>query len=239
MDSTDQYKRIMIKAGGSLLFTSNLQPRLDFLAKFTGIMQRTDEVVGIVMGGGKIARTYIQAARGIQADESLCDTLGIGISRLNARLLIAALGFHAYPSVITEPEQARIADLWKKIIVAGGFIPGQSTTSVTFELAEVLSATDVIILTDVDGIYDKDPHKFPDAVKFDEITADELEKVISEGGESQAAAGEYRIFDAVSLQIFRRSHFQVRIIDGNNLETLSALLIDRQFDAPIGTKILP
>ena len=97
----------------------------------------------------------------------------------------------------------------------------------------------VIILTNVDGIYDKDPRKHTSAKKFDRITISELEKVIyGEGGASQSAAGEYRIFDAVSLQILKRSNISVRLANGENIDQLKRLLVTQEFESGIGTEIL-
>src|SRR5438093_888267 len=59
----------------------------------------------VVAGGGKIARHYINIARGLGSDEASLDIMGIEVSRLNARLLIAALDDNAYPVVPTDLEQ--------------------------------------------------------------------------------------------------------------------------------------
>ena len=53
----------------------------------------------VVVGGGKTARDYIGIARGLGVSEAMCDEVGIEVTRLNAKLLIAALGEHAYPEV--------------------------------------------------------------------------------------------------------------------------------------------
>jgi len=45
--------------------------------------------VGVVVGGGGVAREYIETARELGANEVELDQLGIGTTRLNARLLIA------------------------------------------------------------------------------------------------------------------------------------------------------
>ena len=232
-------KKVVLKIGGSLLFDNEYNIMQEKIVKFAEIIKDSEDIAAIIIGGGKLARNFIQAGRHLGADESLCDTFGIEVSRLNARLLITALKDHAYPDPITSLKDVRAFSLWNKILVAGGFIPGQSTTSVTFEIAESLHATDVIILTNVDGIYDKDPNKNPKAIKYDEISITNLEKVIyGETGNSQSAAGEYRIFDAVSLQILKRSHIQVRLSNGEDFKTLRKLLVDKAYESNIGTKIL-
>ncbi|MHA1475780.1 MAG: UMP kinase [Promethearchaeota archaeon] len=222
-------KKIVLKIGGSLLFDNEYNILQDKIVKFAEIIRDSEDIVAIIIGGGKLARNFIESGRYLGASESLCDTFGIEVSRLNARLLITALKDLAYPEPITSLKDVRAFSLWNRILVAGGFIPGQSTTSVTFEIAESLHATDVIILTNVDGIYDKDPNKYPKAKKFDEISILDLEKVI---------AGEYRIFDAVSLQILKRSNIQVRLSNGEDFNTLRKLLVEKAFESNIGTKIL-
>ncbi|HHE65389.1 MAG TPA: UMP kinase, partial [Bacteroidetes bacterium] len=207
------------------------------------VVKKSQHVAAVVIGGGKIARKFIQAAREFQANESRCDTFGIQASRLNALLLITALDSRAYPVVIESPRSFNLnavtASISQRIMVAGGFIPGQSTTSVTFQIAEMLEATDVIILTDVDGIYDKDPNKYQNAVKFDSIDISKLEEVIfGNSSHKQAAAGEYRIFDAVSLQILKRSSFRVRLINGNDPNALQTLLVQENFTASFGTTVV-
>lgn len=48
--------------------------------------------VAIVVGGGKTAREYIEIGRELGASESFCDELGIMATRMNAMILITALG---------------------------------------------------------------------------------------------------------------------------------------------------
>jgi uridylate kinase len=214
----------ILKLGGSTVWGPD-HVHVDRIRALAETIRDSFAVTGIVVGGGIVARKYITAARAMGAGEAMCDQFGIDTSRVNARLLIAALGDRAYPEPITSLAEARIAALTNKVLVMGGLVPGQSTTSVTFELAETLGARNVLILTDVDGVYDSDPRKNLQAKKYSEITISELERVIvGAGGDRQAAAGEYRIFDAVSTQIFRRTDFEVRLLSGNKMDPLRRLL---------------
>jgi len=235
MDKT----KYVLKIGGSLFFDENLNLRQSQIEKFTQVLKKSQIVGAVVVGGGKLARTYINAARSLNSDEADCDSFGIGVSRLNSKLLISALKERAFPEPITTVKEARVNSLWGRIIVAGGFIPGQSTTSVTFEIAESIGASNVLILTNVDGIYDKDPGKFADAKKIDEITIKDLEELIyGQGGSDQSAAGEYRILDAVSFQIMKRSNLNVRLMGGEDITGLERILIKEDPNAKIGTTIL-
>jgi uridylate kinase len=210
----------VIKIGGSLLFTEDKELDKIKIEKFCQIFKKR-KINGthvIVCGGGIIAREYINAVRHFHGNEALCDTFGIDLSRINSRLLIASLQDFAYPLVPKSMEELSMALLFRKIIVMGGLQPGQSTTSVALEVAEFINAEEIIILTDVEGIYDKDPKKFKDARLLKTLTYDELyEIIINKPGDKQAVAGEYRIFDVVSLQILKRSNIKTIIMSGKDL----------------------
>jgi uridylate kinase len=211
----------VIKFGGSLLFNDEKQINRQKIAKLCKIIRNKDsnESIAIVVGGGIIAREYINFVRNITDNEALCDLFGIQTSRLNARLFISSLGDLAYPIVPTTYDELALAQQSNKIIAMGGLQPGQSTTSVALEIAEFLRSQRVIILTDVKGIYTKDPDKYEDAELIDSLDYSQLTDIIvTQASSQQGAAGEYRIFDPVSLQILKRSKLEVHIGSGIQLD---------------------
>ncbi|TFG06758.1 MAG: UMP kinase [Promethearchaeota archaeon] len=213
-------KRLVLKIGGSLLFTNDKEIDYKKIVELSDIIKNDShfETLVIICGGGQLARQYINAARALNGNEALCDIFGIEISRINSKLLITAFKNLAYPQVPKSMDELSIAQLSGKIIVMGGLQPGQSTTSVALEVAEYINADQVIILTNVDGIYDKDPKKYKDAKLFDKISYEELQDIIlKSSGDNQAAAGEYRIFDTVSLQLLKRSKLNLLVMSGANL----------------------
>ncbi|MFX1574637.1 MAG: UMP kinase [Promethearchaeota archaeon] len=210
----------IIKIGGSLLFTGNRTIDSKKIIKFSNIFKRNENPGNhiIICGGGLIAREYIDAVRSFEGSEALCDIFGIEISHINSKLIIASLKNLAFPQVPKSFEELSKAMLFNKIIVMGGLQPGQSTTSVALEVAEFIGGKEIVILTDVPGIYDKDPKKFDDAKLLEHLTYDQLQELIlKDSDKKQAAAGEYRIFDAVSLQILKRSNIKVIILSGKDL----------------------
>ena len=214
-------KKIVIKIGGSLLFTEDNKLHLKKITEFCNIIKNSKnyERIVIVCGGGIIARDYINAVRSLGGNESLCDIFGIELSRINAKLIISKFQDLAYPIVPKSIEELSSALLFGKIVVMGGLQPGQSTTSVALEVAEYINTEEILILTNVKGIYDKDPRKFSDANFYEKLTYKELQNLILKLSEDkQAAAGEYRIFDAVSLQILKRSKIKVLVMSGENLD---------------------
>ncbi len=213
-------RNIVIKIGGSLLFTDNNKILSDKITEFCRILKNNKDFgkIIVVCGGGSIAREYINAVRSLKGSESLSDIFGIELSRINSKLLIASFQDYAYPQVPKSMEELSLALLFNKIIVMGGLQPGQSTTSVALEVAEFIGAEELVILTDVKGIFNKDPKKFKDAQLIKHLTYEQLEKLILDLQEDkQATAGEYRIFDFVSLQILKRSNIQVIVTSGKDL----------------------
>lgn len=156
----------------------------------------------VVAGGGKLARDYISTARSLGSDEASLDILGIEVSRLNARLMIIALGDQAYPVVPEDLEQVSKAVTAGKIVVTGGLHPGQSTNATAALIAEKVKASKFLNATDVNGIYDSDPNKNENARLFNEIT---VKRCIDLLASEDSAAGGYDLMDIVALKVIERS----------------------------------
>lgn len=228
----------ILKVGGSLLFNELGEVNVQLINQYIRIIKEYKKVKGIIIGGGTIARKYINAAKFLNANESMKDLLGIDISRVNSRLFIIGLGDIAYPIPVKTLEEVMIANSMGKVAVLGGFIPGQSTTTVALEVAEAMNAENILILTDVDGIFNKNPKKYHDAKKYEKISIDELEQLIlTMGDDNQAAAGEYRIFDALSIQIFKRGNFSIKLINGRKIEDCEQILKGEIYNSKVGTLI--
>ncbi len=219
--------KIVIKIGGSLLFSKDNEIDIEKIQQFCQIFTNVNHSGShvIICGGGRIAREYINAVRAFHGNETFCDILGIEISRINSKLLISSFHDLSYPLVPKTLEELSLALLHGKIVVMGGIQPGQSTTSVALEVAEFIQAKELVILTDVDGIYNKDPKKFTDAKLMKNLSYVELQDIILNSSKNnQAAAGEYRIFDAVSLQILKRSNIKVLVMSGKDLKEFEKYL---------------
>ncbi len=163
----------------------------------------------VVAGGGKVARHYIDLARDLGSDEATLDIIGIEVSRLNAKLMIAALGDRAYSAVPSDLEAVAAAADTGKIVVTGGLHPGQSTNATAALIAEKVKASKFLNATDVEGIYDTDPNKNKNAKLFKEITVKKcLELLASEN----SAAGSYDLMDIVALKVIQRSRIPTVVL---------------------------
>lgn len=209
---------LVIKLGGHLLFGKEPNKALltEYVSLLRRILEKTTKTV-VVVGGGELSRTYIKAARDLGANEAVCDELGIMVSRINAHLLLHSLGDLAYPSVPTSLKELRDFIASKNVVVVGGFQPGQSTMAVAALAAETIRAEKLVVATDVDGIYTKDPKKSTDAKLIPETTFRELRKILEVSHE----AGEYKLIDEIALKVLERSRIVCVYVNGKeptNLE---------------------
>ena len=212
----------VIKYGGSLLFKPDGSVHTDKIRHLLKVLQHLhSEGVRIIIsvGGGKLARTYIQTAKELGVSQALCDKLGMLAASQNAALLATSLGDSAYPLIPSTIDEAIhiLSTAPQKILVLGGITPGQSTDAVAAIMAEVVSAQLLIRATDVDGIYNKDPQKFPDAKKHSTISFDDLIKLIYQ---SSQEAGGYALFDLLAAQIIKRSKIPTRFINGQDPDNI-------------------
>jgi len=175
----------------------------------------------VVAGGGGFPRVYINAARRLGANETLCDQIGIEGTRLNARLLIAGLGEDAYPNIPTNVQEIGAAFESGKIVVLGGLYPAQSTDAVAAITSELIGASMLIKATDTDGVYTADPKRDPKAKKLDEISCPELLRMSLR---ESAGAGEYELFDPVAIRIIERSKIPTWFIDGRKPENIGRVI---------------
>jgi uridylate kinase len=163
----------------------------------------------VIAGGGKVARLYINIARSLGSDEATLDLIGIEVSRLNARLLIAALNDLAYPQVPTDLENVASAVQSGKIVVVGGLHPGQSTNATSALIAEKIKASKFLNATDVDGIYDSDPNTNKNAELYKEVTIEQLMKILQI---ESSMAGTYDLMDIVALKVIERSNISTSVL---------------------------
>ena len=171
----------------------------------------------VVVGGGPQAREYIQAAKTLGCDGAFRDLIGIEITRLNARLLIAALGERVYPRPATSVEELKNAVLSNDIVIMGGLTPGHSTDAVAAIASEVMGADLFIKSMEVGGIYDSDPTKEPSAKLKERMTYDELLKIVLQ--RSSTEAGDYSPLDLVALEMLRKSKAKVMFV-GSRVEDI-------------------
>lgn len=191
---------VVIKLSGRVFAMAEASSLGRYADILTGLSDRFRFV--IVAGGGEVARHYIRHARSWGIDEATADEMGIDASRLNARMLIAALRGSAHP--YPPDTLGAICDALDRynIVVCGGLYPGQSTNGTAALIAEKVAARLFVNATDVEGVYDTDPRLSSTARLLDTISVAELRSMLADQG---SIAGGYDLMDMVSLKAIERS----------------------------------
>ena len=222
--------RIVAAIGGSILLQDYNAERFKEYAKLLKEQSEEHEIF-VVVGGGKPAREYIGVVRDLGAGEAKCDDIGIEVTRVNAKLLLLALGDYAYQRVPHNFQEALEFSATGKIVVMGGTEPAHSTDAVSAILAEYVQADMLINLTAVDGLYTKDPKKFDDAELIEEITASDMMDIISG---NEVKAGTYEFIDMTAIQMIKRSNLETVIANGNEPQNLIKAIKGEK----IGTRVI-
>jgi uridylate kinase len=225
-------KKVVISLGGSILIPSLEDHTID---GFVPVLRKIAKEcrLFVVVGGGGEARRYITIMRKLGIDEGTSDEVGILITRLNATMLIAALGEDAYPKVAESHAEAKKFAESGKIIVMGGITPGQTTDAVAAVLAERVGAAVFINATSVDGIYSADPKKDKDATRFDAITPQKLLEIVSG---TALGAGSNNVLDIVAARVVERSNIPLVVLDGRDPKNLSNAILKGKFRGTVVSK---
>lgn len=186
-----RYKRILLKLSGEALAGGKgFGLDFDVITEICKSIKQAADLgaeIGIVVGGGNFWRGRSSGSM----DRTRADHIGMLGTAMNALAVADVLeGMGADVRVQTAITMQQVAEPYirnravrhfeKKRIVIFGCGTGSpyfsTDTAATLRAAEIKA--DVIFkATMVDGIYDKDPHKFDDAVKYDHLTfTDVLEK---------------------------------------------------------------
>lgn len=214
----------IISLGGSLIVPEEIDS--SFLKVFSfKIMSQVSKGKKfiIIAGGGRTARRYMSAAKEISGSSPVeRDWLGIFATRLNALLVKTIFGRHAGNEIITDMK-GKIA--WRSpIIVASGYKPGCSTDYDSVLLAKRFNVKSIINMSNIDYAYNKDPRKFPNAKKLENVSWKEFRKIVG----NKWNPGLNVPFDPVASRACERLGISVYII-GKDLDNLVNVIEGKNF----------
>lgn len=212
-----RYRRILLKISGEALagqLTFGLDPeRVKLLASEVAEVAGTGIQIGLVLGGGNIFRGIAASAH--QMDRVTGDHMGMLATVINALAFQDALEAQGIPTrVMTAIQMHQVAEPYIRrrairhlekgravIFAAGTSNPYFSTdTAATLRGLEI-HAEIIAKATSVDGVYDKDPKRHADAIKYPEVSYTEvLSKAL-------------RIMDASAVAMCRDNHMPIMVFD--------------------------
>jgi uridylate kinase len=224
-----RYRRILLKISGEILagdFGFGIDPQ-----KTTQIAQEIKSVydlgvkISLIIGAGNIFRGIQAADKGM--DRVTGDYLGMMATVMNSIALqdaLESIGCDTRTltaisiSQIAEPYIRRRAlrhlDKDRIVIVAGGTgNPYFSTDTAAALRATELEVELVIKGTKVDGVYDKDPMKFDDAVKYEKLTF------------SEALHNDLNVMDMTAFTLCRENDMPIKVFNINKPGHLKELIL--------------
>ncbi len=181
-----RYNRVLLKLSGEALQGDRgygiAPPVIESIASELKEVHALGVQVGIVIGGGNIFRGVAASAQGM--DRASADYMGMLATVINALALQEALESIEVPTrVQTAIEMQALAEPYIRrravrhleknrfvIFGAGTGNPYFTTDTAAALRANEINAQIIMKATKVDGIYDSDPMKNPDAKRFDKLT---------------------------------------------------------------------
>ena len=214
-----RYKRVLLKLSGEALAGDlgyGIDPKVvDSLADEIADVVHDGVQLAIVVGGGNIFRGVSGATDGM--DRAQADYIGMLATVMNALALQDAFERHGIFSrvqsainmqEVSEPYIRRRAirhmEKGRIVILAAGTGNPYFTTDTGAALrACEVNAQVLMKATNVDGVYDSDPKKNPDAVKYDKVTYDEV------------LTKNLKVMDAAAIALCRDNKMPIMVFDIN------------------------
>src|SRR5450631_970259 len=231
------YKRILLKLSGEALAGTATfgidADRVRALAREVADVAAAGVQVGVVVGGGNIFRGIALAARSM--DRVTGDHMGMLATVINSLALQDALEqIGAHTRVMSAIQMHQVAEPYIRrrairhlekgrivIFAAGTSNPYFSTDTAATLRALEIKAQVIAKATKVDGVYDKDPMKHPGAVRYSEISYQEVLS-LSLG-----------VMDATSIAMCRDNKLPIIVFNLNTTGNIMRMSMGE----PVGTVI--
>ena len=232
------YKKILLKLSGeALMGEQEFGISSDVITSYAKQIKEIVDLgveVSIVIGGGNIFRGISGAAQGV--DRVTGDHMGMLATVINSLALQNSIEKLGVPTrVQTAIEMPKVAEPFIKrraqrhlekgrvVIFGAGTGNPYFTTDTAAALRAIEMETDVVIkATKVDGIYDKDPVKYPDAKKYETVTYNEV------------LAKDLKVMDATAISLCRENKLPIIVFNSLNEGNLKKVVMGEH----IGTTVV-
>lgn len=227
--ATPIYKRILLKLSGEALDGNRAEGGIDFatVGRFCDEIAAVREMgvqVGLVVGGGNIFRGSVAAEAGL--DRPTGDYMGMLATVINALALQNALEKRGAPTrVMTAIEMRPVAEPYIRrratrhlekgrvvIFGAGTGNPFFTTDTAAALRANEIGAEVLMKATRVDGVYDDDPERNPQAKRFDRL---DYTTVLSK---------KLRVMDATAISLCRENRLPILVFNLNQAGSIIRVL---------------
>lgn len=228
-----KFKRVILKLSGEALAGDRgygIDPK--FIAKIAGeiknIVAETEVEMAIVVGGGNIFRGIAGAAKGM--DRGTADYMGMLATVINSLALQDAIENEGLDTrVLTAIEMRQIAEPYIRrramrhlekgrvvIFASGTGNPFFSTDTTAALRAAEIQAEAILMAKNVDGVYDSDPVKNPNAVKFKELTYIE---VLQRG---------LKVMDSTAISLCMDNHIPILVFGLKEIDNIKRAILGEE-----------
>ena len=230
MSQTNLNNTTIISLGGSLI-VPKLGIDIEFLKKFRELILnqvKLGKKFYIIAGGGQTSANYINAINAIvkPTNEEL-DWLGIYATHINALLVKTMFGDAAYSQIIRDPNE--LIKTEKPIIIGGGYTPGNSSDFVAAVIAKIYNIKNIINLSNIDYVYNKDPNEYPDAKIIKNINWIDFRKIVGNEWSPRLSSP----FDPIASCVCDNLGAKAIIMNGKNIKNLEKCLNENDFKGTV------
>lgn len=228
-----QKKVVVLSLGGSLIIPDKID--IVFLQKFKKtILKNTNRYKFVVVcGGGSVARDYISGLEkeNLKNKKFHQGLLGIAATRLNARFMTYFFGNDANKGIPHDMTEIKNMLKFYDVVFCGALRYARNETSdgTSAKLANFFNSK-FINMTNVKGLYTKNPKEHKDAKFIPEITWKEFNAMAKKQG---FKPGQHFVLDQSAAKIILKNKIPTYII-GKDLRQLDNVLNGRKF---VGTLI--
>ncbi len=217
-------KVMVISLGGSMIIPDKVNVK--FLKEFKKIILKNSKKYRfvIVCGGGSLARKYISGLQ--KKSHKIQSSAGIAATRANAKFMSCFFNQNPLQEIPQSIKKIKKQIKKQNIVFCGAleFKPKQTTDSNAAEIAAYFK-TQFINLTNVLGLYDKDPKKYKNAKFIPKISWTKLLKMAHQ---KEFKPGQHFVLDQTSSKIILKNKTPTHIL-GTNLKQLDNVLNNKKF----------
>lgn len=220
----------IISLGGSIFFPNEIN--IEFIKSFYNLIkdrvEKGDKFI-IITGGGRLARLYQGALLEIKKNSTDIerDWVGIFATQSNCKFIKAIFGDLACDDFIFNPTQK--IEFNKPIMFGAGYEPGCSTDMDAVLVAQTYGIKTIVNISNIEKIYTKDPNKFEDAEPLDNISWDELAKIVGE----KWTPGMNSPFDPIASKLAKELNLKVVALGGKNIQNLYNFFNGNEFEGSV------
>ncbi len=224
-------KVIVISLGGSLIVPGKIDVKfLEGFKKFILKNSKKYKFV-VVCGGGNVARTYINGLDGVgKNEEELKSFLGISVTRMNARFMTYFFGKDANEGIPQDMKMVKNLLGRNQVVFCGAlrYARNQTSDSTAAKLANYFKC-DFVNLTNVKGLYDKNPKRFRSARFISEIGYNDFLKMVRM---VKFKPGQHFVLDQIAARVIKK--YSVRTVILGSVGEFDKMLSGKHF---VGTVI--